>query len=148
MLTITDRTATMRGSAFSRSLSALGHLLGVSGALDARHAQKRLKPTAFPTRIPTGGARSTLSGRGDREEKHMTLFEQTVASARIDDLDAALAPLQDMLGVTDGGASSHFFSGPGFDHEGWPQQPFPLRVRKLVQYIGFEMSNELYEEMR
>lgn len=65
-----------------------------------------------------------------------TLFKQIQASAKIDDLDEAIRPIQETLGQDDGGVASMFFSGP--NSECWPTATECWRTTILCQYVSHE----------
>lgn len=65
-----------------------------------------------------------------------TLFDQIEASAKIDDLDDAVRPIQDILGQDDGGHASHFFSGE-WD---WKLLGDMGRKKLLIRYVDYEMG--------
>ena len=58
--------------------------------------------------------------------------------SQIDDLDAAIQPIQTVIGQTDGGVASHFFSGIGND--GWKDTNHHDRYNLLRHYVNLERS--------
>ena len=67
----------------------------------------------------------------------MTLIEQIKASAEVADLDEALRPVQELIGVTDGGVASHFFSGA--NEASWPNAAPAWRCAVMADYIAYEI---------
>lgn len=68
----------------------------------------------------------------------MTLFDQIHASSKLDNLDDAIRPIQEILGQDDGGIAGNFFSG--FYEDGWPQATIERRVYLLIRYIAHELN--------
>ncbi len=73
-----------------------------------------------------------------------SLFEIIQESAKTDDLDAALKPIQDALGQTDGGPAALFWSG--MREECWPTDDFENRMSCLADYIKFEITWREWEQ--
>lgn len=69
----------------------------------------------------------------------ITLFKQIGDSSQIDDLDAAIRPIQDIIGQDDGGVASMFFSGEA--GEMWPAATVDWRTTVLVSYVQFELQH-------
>lgn len=73
-----------------------------------------------------------------------TLFDQIEASAKIDDLDEAVRPIQDILGQDDGGHASRYFSDITAFGEGgyylWRMQNETVRKFHLIRYVVYELG--------
>jgi len=63
-----------------------------------------------------------------------------VTAAKVDDIDAAIAPLQDKAGITDGGVAAVAFSGLD-----WDTARINTRVVWIVRWVKLEQA---YEEMQ
>lgn len=74
----------------------------------------------------------------------MGLFELIEKSAKEDDLDAALKPIQDLLGQTDGGQAALFWDDLRIEY--WLKDTFENRMLELAEYIKFEIVNREYQE--
>jgi len=66
------------------------------------------------------------------------LFDQIEASSKINDLDQAIRPIQDILGQTDGFNASMFFSGDRGDN--WAETARSLRKFHLIRYAVYELG--------
>lgn len=64
--------------------------------------------------------------------------EQISTAAKMDDLDAACAFLQAIIGQTDGGYASLFFSGFDDEYGDWQKSSEKQRADWLVEYLEFE----------
>jgi len=67
--------------------------------------------------------------------RSLGLFGQIEASAKIDDLDEAIRPIQDILGVTDGFNASMFFSDGDWEH-----CTVSVRRYRLIRYAVYELG--------
>lgn len=66
-----------------------------------------------------------------------TLFKQIEASAKIDNLDAAIRPIQDILGQGDGGVAAQFFDDK---LEFWDNSTEACRKFWLIRYAVYELG--------
>jgi hypothetical protein len=67
-------------------------------------------------------------------------FGDVLASAAIDDIDAALLPLMKIAGIDDGGIAGIVFSGG--EAESWPQESMRSRAAMLCHWMAVEYSYE------
>lgn len=72
------------------------------------------------------------------EEIGVTLFDQIAASAQIDNLDDAIRPIQEILGQSDGGIASQFFSDA--DENAWAHAVKGWRMALLNHYVRHEVA--------
>ncbi|SFJ47732.1 hypothetical protein SAMN03159338_1502 [Sphingomonas sp. NFR04] len=68
----------------------------------------------------------------------MTLFDQITQSCQVDNLDKAVAPIQLLLGQTDGGVASIFFDD--LKVKAWPDASLEWREYMLRAYNRFELD--------
>lgn len=68
----------------------------------------------------------------------MTLIDQIKASVQIADLDEAVRPIQEIIGVTDGGNADGFFCH--LEDGEWAEMSQDGRIRLLVGYVDEELA--------
>jgi hypothetical protein len=68
----------------------------------------------------------------------MTLFDQITQSCQVNDLNKAVAPIQQILGQTDGGIADIFFDDQNV--KAWPDASLEWRECMLRAYIRFELD--------
>lgn len=70
--------------------------------------------------------------------RSLGLFEQIEASAKIENLDDAVRPIQDILGQDDGGLAAQFFDD--LHQLEWPVMPENRRRYQLIRYTIYELG--------
>ena len=70
-----------------------------------------------------------------------TLFEAIDTASQKDDLNEAVAIVQDALGQEDGGFADLFFSGQGITRLGWLHYEPYWRKHVLAQYAAAEVQS-------
>lgn len=75
--------------------------------------------------------------------EYCNLERQLGRAALATDLDAALAPLQALVGQSAGDFAGVYFSDPGRTHDDWPGIPYLDRKRILESYVNAEILHNV-----